>query len=311
MFSKFQLKNRPLLGVCLDGDQIYFAEMQTGKNGYRFKTGSESIPAEAVDEGWPNHQSLLERALRDLCQKHSWQRKRMVASLAAKQIVLRHLTLPLMPDQELKKAVAWEAEKYLPRSRQDYSFDYQVLRRDKGEGRMVEVLLAALPRELARQYWSVFQKAGCRLEVIDIVPLALERFLRYGEKVDLKEKPLLLLHLGNDCSTVAVIQKGKLSFTRILSFGAKTSGPQSLAGLIAEIERSLHYFRLEYRSLPPDRAIISGPLRNWPSKTLEYLEQRLSLTIEISMPGQAFMVDGVSGPEHAVAMGLALRGGWN
>ena len=176
------------MGVCLDGDQIYFAEMQTGKNGYRFKTGCESIPAEAVDEGWPNHQSLLERALRDLCQKHSWQRKRMVASLASKQIVIRHLTLPLMPDQELKKAVAWEAEKYLPRSRQDYSFDYQVLRRDKGEGRMVEVLLAALPGSWPGSTGLFFKRPDAGLKSLTL-SLGPGRFLRYGEKVDLKKNP--------------------------------------------------------------------------------------------------------------------------
>ena len=52
---------------------------------------------------------------------------------------------------------------------------------------MVEVLLAAL-QELARQYWSVFKRPD-GLEVIDIVPLALERFLRYVEKVDLTKNP--------------------------------------------------------------------------------------------------------------------------
>ncbi|HHX51083.1 MAG TPA: pilus assembly protein PilM, partial [Clostridia bacterium] len=302
----FQQKRKLPLGVCLDGDQIYFAEMEKRGNRYRVKSASVPIPSGAVVDGWPKNASSLEEVLRELGQRYGWQRKSVVASLGAKQAIIRHLTLPLMPGQDLRKAVAWEAEKYLPLNKQDYSLDYQPLGRETGEGKNIEVLLAALPKELAWEYWSIFQKAGFKLEAIDVVPLAQKRSLGNCRQDYDKNKPVLLLNLGNEFCTMTIIHQGRISFTRTLSFGAKSPGSSSLPNLINEVARSLDYYRLEHRSLPPDQAIVSGPLSGWPISILECLEQQLNLITEIALPDQSLPVNQEPGPEFIVAMGLAL-----
>jgi len=125
----------------------------------------------------------------------------VVASLPEEKSFLRVLQMPRMSEQDLKKAVRFEAENYIPFSLDKVYLDSEVITCPKPKGEYVEVLITAMPKKVVDPYIKAIKKAG-------LIPLALETesqaAVRALIKDEVKGKPIYLIDFGATSTSFSV-----------------------------------------------------------------------------------------------------------
>ena len=100
---------------------------------------------------------------------------RIVTAVSGSNAVLRSVLFPRMSPQELKAALAFEAEKYIPFKLDETYLDFFIVG-NRPAGRM-EVLLAAARNDLVDSHVEMLQSAGITPSAVDLEPLALSNAL--------------------------------------------------------------------------------------------------------------------------------------
>jgi type IV pilus assembly protein PilM len=136
--------------------------------------------------------------------------------LSGPDVIVRHVSLPLMDDDEVGGALRFEARKHLPFDPQSCVLDYQVLGRYPSEKRL-ELLLAAVPQLRLDRALAPLRLLGVEADIVDAAPLALTNALaRGGER---ESEARVLLDFGHSGSWLTLHQRGAPYFARRLDFG--------------------------------------------------------------------------------------------
>ncbi|MCW2277290.1 type IV pilus assembly protein PilM [Heliophilum fasciatum] len=138
-------------------------------------------------------------------------------SFAPKNLITRVVRLPEMPKEEMRAALRWELEKYIPDSVEHYVYDFtQHGREDLEEGPMVRLLLVAVPQEEVKGFLPGLKKAGLQAVSVETASYALARLvLSKGDKA----RPGTLLELGESRSMLTVVRDHAVQFIRSIPIG--------------------------------------------------------------------------------------------
>ncbi len=148
--------------------------------------------------------------------------KRTVSSVCGESIIGRYLQLPEMPEEELKKALQWEAEEYIPFRLSEVNIDSMILGRVKdSEIPKMDVLLVSAKKDLVNSHVSVLREAGLEPRIIDVDAFA---FLNCFE---LNHTPppgecVALVNIGSEITSINVFSDGISRFSRDISVGGET-----------------------------------------------------------------------------------------
>jgi Tfp pilus assembly PilM family ATPase len=167
-------------------------------------------------------------------------------------IIHRLITLPPMPEEEMGMIVGREVKS----QPDEVFFDWQIIRGVEEKGiKKKEVLIAIAPSAEVNQQISLVEGVGLRCEILTTIPLALLsslKFIRDGEK-----GAIAFLYLGMDRGYLIFVREGKWCFCREFLWGGEDL-TISLERLLAEIKRSLHYFKQHFRGEELERIVIGG-----------------------------------------------------
>lgn len=152
--------------------------------------------------------------------------KNVICSLPEEKAFLEVIHLPKMAKEEVKKAVSFEAENYIPLPIEDVYLDSQIIpvknnfpisekrKRTilaKGEGKdNLEVLIAALPKKTVDPYVQALKGAGLIPQALEIESLAIARATI---KEALSRRPILIIDLGATRTSFIIFAKGAVRFT--------------------------------------------------------------------------------------------------
>lgn len=129
------------------------------------------------------------------------------------------IELPMMKDEELNKAIQFEAHKYIPAPLEDVAFSWEIISGSKknqhvSEKKTVEVLLvAALKKEVAKYERYI---SGMNLSV-DL--LELEIFSLVRAVVGNRDGAVLLVDIGSRATNVVLARDGEIRLNRSLNAG--------------------------------------------------------------------------------------------
>ncbi|MBI3615494.1 MAG: type IV pilus assembly protein PilM [Candidatus Omnitrophica bacterium] len=144
---------------------------------------------------------------------------RVVTAVAGPSAVLRSVLLPKMSPQELKGALAFEAEKYIPFKLEEATLDFSIVG-DRPEGRM-EVLLAAARQELIQSHLALLEAAGVTPYAVDLEALALAN--AWGKShPNPGSEGVALIHVGARGTILIFLLGSLLQFTREVSVGGSS-----------------------------------------------------------------------------------------
>jgi len=210
------------------------------------------------------------------------------------------ISLPPMPKKEMKVVAEREMKDALGHQTEEVVSGWQILGNDE-DGKKV-VLLTAVSSNLLREKALLLQNAGLSPDLITTVPLTLFNLSKLIEGVDLGTSSFV--HLGETEAHAIFIRDGKWTFYRKLSIsgGARKD-------LLGEMNRSLLYYRHQFRGEEVARVFLSGEgterlEKTW-SETLGIKVERFFPNLDLSpLKGRAdefrhFL------PEFAIPIGLA------
>lgn len=165
----------------------------------------------------------LIQAIGELMREGGFKTKRVITSVSGKLVIVRYLSMVPMSEEELRNAILFEAEKYIPFTLEECVLDCQRLDEGDGTGSSANVLLVAVKDSVVNHHLGIVQKAGVTPEVIDVDAFALGNaysMLRgvSGENPD-EDQAVAFVDVGATKTSVNIIQNGVSLFTREVYFG--------------------------------------------------------------------------------------------
>lgn len=137
--------------------------------------------------------------------------KHVVVCLPEEKSFLRVIKMPRMSKMELKKAVRYEAENYIPFSLDKVYLDSQIIAESSND--QVEVLVVAMPRKIVDPYLKAIETAG-------LIPLAMETESQAAARALIKGKrtsqPVYFIDLGATSTGFSVFYGNCLRFASFI-----------------------------------------------------------------------------------------------
>jgi len=253
--------------------------------------------------------------------------KYVIASLPEEKSFSQVIQMPVMKAQELKAAIIFEVENYIPLPVDQVYLDFQIINPIAGHLDHLDVFIIAVEKTIIDPYISCLKKSG-------LIPLAIEAetqsIVRALVKSETTLAPLILIDFGEDITDFIVFSGHSIRFTSSIpvsssqitgAISVELNGPV-LEELVINIKKyadfysghRFHEHLLENKSI--EKIILSGAgssLKGIDS----FLSQKLNIPVELGDPWINFSpkLKKFALPEvqkkslsFAVAIGLALRG---
>lgn len=174
--------------------------------------GEQPIKPGIIKEGEIQKEEDLTKIIKEALSQVKGQAigtKYVVASLPEEKAFLQVIRMPTMSEEDLKSAVIYEAENYIPLPIEDVYLDSQIVP-PVDHLKELEVLIAALPRKTVDPYVSSLKKAGLKPLFLEIESLAIARAL---VKDQMSASPLLLIDLGATRTSFIIFSGRSVRFT--------------------------------------------------------------------------------------------------
>jgi len=299
--------NSPRGTVGLDLDGVYMAAVRTSGDRVVTAASEELLPG-VITDGEVTDIDALAHALGAFFREHNLP-KNVRLGVSNQQIVVRHLDLPAIADeQERAAAVRFQAAEAIAMPLEEAILDYQTIGETvtpEGAPRTRIVLVAARQTMIARLVEAV-KRAGLRPEGIDLNAFALVRALAPSLPADRTAR--VYCHLGGVIN-LAIASGSACLFTRPLSTSRDDDGDGAAISLAEEIRLSIDFYMAQ-----PDAPPVGGILLSGPGARQEGLAAQLGALIGLpasvaeplgTLDG-AGLDDGEDPYRHTVAAGLAL-----
>ncbi len=135
--------------------------------------------------------------------------------------ILRYIELPLAVKENLRGALRYEMEKYVPISAEDLYFDYQILFEDKVNNRL-KLLLIVVKKRALDPYFDLINRLSVRISGIEITSTAMANY--FSCKPDTPEgNAYALVYLRDDNLELNLVKERLLNYSKSVSV-AETEG---------------------------------------------------------------------------------------
>lgn len=248
-------------------------------------------------------------------------------AVSGQWVIMRIVEMPAMKPGEMKQALPFEAQRYLPFNLQDVVIDGVVL--GPAENNKHWVLIVACKKELIDRRIDWIKRAGLEPALIDVDALALANAYLASRNGSVGQNTHALVDVGAHLSNLVIFKAGAPYLVRDIPWGgdklirhvAEQTGtdPAAVAAvldkgelaspgpalksateaLVTELQLSFDYFENRFGQ-PPDGLLMTGGVSQVPG-VVEAVKSYFTQPVSAWTP-----VEGLPG-QFAVAYGLALR----
>jgi type IV pilus assembly protein PilM len=200
-------------------------------------------PEDAIYNGKIYHKSKIAESIEQYVKKKNIKKLNVKVSISSGDLILRTFEIPKMEEKELKAAVKFEMENLLPEAIDNYVVDFTILEEyeeeieDGEKMSMFKVQTAALPKAIVEAYLTTFEKAGLSLDIVDIQSNSIaklfggrKKLIKDFEDKETIDKNIAIIDLGNQKTTVTIMEYGKIFLNRVINKGGR-----DITSTIAEI----------------------------------------------------------------------------
>jgi type IV pilus assembly protein PilM len=213
---------RQLLGLDIGSSSIKVIQLKEHRGQYQVqKFGVKSLDAGTIVDGAVMQPDRIVAAIKELLKQHRVREKRVATSISGHSVIVKKITMPAVPEEELETQVKLAAEQYIPFDIDEVNLDFHVLnpaeQTDDGEPQM-SLLLVAAKKDKVAELADLVRRAGLSPVVIDVDAFAIENMYGANYAVDSKEV-IVLVNIGASVMNVNIIKGGTCLFTRDISIG--------------------------------------------------------------------------------------------
>jgi type IV pilus assembly protein PilM len=228
IFNLFRSKSK--LGVDIGTSSIKIVELSSANNRFTLENyGIWELKGQNESE---DTQSLLKLpddeiiwGIREVLKTSSFTSRDVVASIPSFSTFATVIQLPYLSEEDLAKAIPFEARKYVPIPLDEVVLDWSIVgivdptagvtiappkspsptvRKDSTVDKpTVEVFLAAVPKDQTARYQRIMQGAGLNLVALELENAGLIRGLLGNDLV-----PSALINIGGRSTSIVIVNKG-------------------------------------------------------------------------------------------------------
>ena len=212
-------KKKEVIGIDIGSSSVKLVQLKVLKGSYQLlNAGIVPLPPEAiVDNAIMDNASIVD-AIKSLVTSLGVKTKDVVCSISGNSVIIRKITLPVMPVEELEDQITWEAEQYIPFDINDVNMDFQILSPDSIDPSKMIVLLVASKKDIINDYVTVFNEAGMVLSVVDVDSFAVQNAFEINYDAG-TEDVIALVNIGASVMNINVVKDGTSLFTRDVQMG--------------------------------------------------------------------------------------------
>jgi type IV pilus assembly protein PilM len=215
--------------VALDvGGSSLVALHVTGDRGHLKLRGCYDwqFPEGLVVDGEIADADLFARELKGFVDKYKLRGRGVQMAVSNQKVIIRNIDMPEMTEDELRGAIEFQAQDYIPIPVDEVVLDFQIVGKRVGADGAVrqEVLLVAAQKTMINTFLNTVRQAGLKVMGIDVSSLALVRalvphtsFLASEDETGVCRG---IADISSSVSTLVVAVDEVLKFTRIINFSS-------------------------------------------------------------------------------------------
>lgn len=174
----------------------------------------EKTPQNCIRNGYLSDINVLSDFLNEILKKKFAKEKKLSFCISSTDIIIREIIMPFMKDDELKNALKYEIDQYIPNS-DDYIVDYKQIEHDE-DGKKLKTIIVAAPKEMIFGYLKLAKTLKLHLEVIDIYSNCIYKSIK---KLCKPTGSTSVINIGAEYTDITIINEGKYAFSRVVKFG--------------------------------------------------------------------------------------------
>lgn len=205
-------------GLDISASSLKIARLRRQKKGFNLVSfGEQIIQKEVIENGEIKDENTLAAVIKEGVKRIKGERirtKYVICSLPEEKGFIQIIQMPKIRKAELKKAVLYEAENYIPLPVEEVYLDSQIIPPVYNHLDHSDVLLVAFPKKIADSYIYCLKKAGLQPKALELESLAIARALVKNEVVPYS---LLIIDLGSIRTGLIIYSGYSLRFTTSVS----------------------------------------------------------------------------------------------
>jgi type IV pilus assembly protein PilM len=312
-------KSKPLVGLDIGSSGIKAVELTKTKKGYQVTgVGHEVLGPDAVVDGAIMDAPAVAESIKKMFASGKFKPKGVSTGVSGHSVIVKRVVVPAATPNEVKAAIHFDAEQYIPFDIGEVNLDYQVV----GPGATtsdepgIEVVLVAAKKDKIQNHTNVISLAGRNPHVVDIDAFALQNTFEANYNVN-PSSTVALLNIGASLMNINITKNGMPLFIRDVSVGGnqytdilqkelqltfqeaedlklgKTGGSEAemvhqllesiTDMLIMEVQKTFDFFKETYPAERISQILISGGTSHMPGLA-DKIQETFSCPTEILDP---------------------------
>lgn len=319
---------RQLVGLDIGSSAIKCAQLKESKGRYFLqKLGVKPLEPEVIVDGTVMDEGRVVSAIQELFDEVKVKNKQVAISISGHAVIVKKISLPPMPDEELEGQVRLAAEQYIPFDINEVNIDFHVLPFDQPEEQQgdMSVILVAAKKDKINELTELVKSAGLTPMIMDVDAFAIENMHAINYPV-MQDETTALVNVGASVMNVNIVRAGASLFTRDIPLGGNryTEAIQREIGLsyeeaedgkkgeqtgqasgsslnsvidgingevASEIARTVDYFKTSTSNAELNRVLVCGGVAK-ARGLIQQLGDRMQVPVEVADPFAEIDVSG-------------------
>ena len=162
---------------------------------------------------------LFTELIKDCLAKGRIADKDVVIMVSGSQVLVRRITMPIMPKEELDEVMPFEVKKHVSFPTDQMAVDYMIVGEKEEDGvNKLDIILVATPRELLEQEISIVRAAGLKPVAVSVAPIVQWKTFTLCNSEN-RDSVSAMVDIGYERTVISFFNKGVLEFTRTINLG--------------------------------------------------------------------------------------------
>ncbi len=212
------------IGVDVGSTAVRVAEVALGDVPVVVRAAQVPLAPGLVEAGEVREPEAVGAAIRELWEKAGIKSREAFLGVGNQRVVVREVSLPWLPERELRNTLAFQVQEFIPMSTDDAVLDFDPLDEvDQGGRRMQRILLVAAHKAMVNALIEAALAAKLEPAGVDLSPFAVVRAIGSGdEALDLDSTgDEAVIDIGAHVTSICVHDRGVTRFVRILPSGGR------------------------------------------------------------------------------------------
>lgn len=218
------MAGRTAIGLDIGTSGVRAAELSFAKGMVTLQRfGQVALPEGAVRDGEVVDEQAVAHALKQLWSHSKFSGKNVVLGVANSKVIVRQVDIPWLPAAELKSALGYQVQDFLPMPVDQAVLDFHALEEQQGADgtRQLRGLLVAASRQMVLGNIAAVHRAGLTATQVDLTSFAVLRAVGATDELGLTGHVEALVDIGARVTNIVVHQGGVPKFVRILLMGGQ------------------------------------------------------------------------------------------